>query len=361
MHDVDIPETIDAISPNWLTAALRERWPEIEVTGVTTEPIGVGVGQMSALARLSLQHRGATDAPKNLVVKLHSSNPDVRALCQHYHFYEREANFYRRLAGDVPLRTPDVYFAKHVDGKMLVLLMEDMSAWSTPDQLTGPTPSQADLAIRRLANLTAAFWNSPRLETESSWLPDWDTNYMRAADHYRASAPEFLNRFGETLPEGGSDAVMAIAEGYDKLADLLNTGVRVLTHYDYRIENMFFSDSDPDFFCLVDWAMPMRTRPGFDFAYFMGTSISVETRREQGQHLCDLYHECLEAEGVENYSRAELEVDIALNSMKMSGIAVIAGAAADISIERSAKLFETISRRTFCSVLENGYLDAMPR
>lgn len=360
MLDIDIPETIDSISPRWLTVALRERWPEIEVTAVTMKPIGVGVGQMSVLARLALQHHGAADAPNQLVVKLHSSHPDVQALCHHYHIYEREVYFYLRLAEDVPLRTPDVYFAKHIDGKKLVLLMEDMNAWSTPDQLTGPTLSQADFAIRQLAKLTVAFWNSPRLEAESSWLPDWDADYMRAADHYRASVPEFLERFGEALPEGGSDAVKAIADGFDKLADVLNSGVRVLTHYDYRIENMLYSNRDPDCFCLIDWAMPMVARPGFDFAYFIGTSIPVETRRKHGQHFCDLYFACLEEEGVQNYSRPDLDLDIALNSMKMTGIPVVAGAAADISDQRSAELFATISRRAFCSVLENGYLDAMP-
>lgn len=55
MNDVDVPETIDSISPQWLTAALQERGPEIEVTGVTPEPIGVGVGQKGLLApRISL-------------------------------------------------------------------------------------------------------------------------------------------------------------------------------------------------------------------------------------------------------------------------------------------------------------------
>lgn len=361
MHDIDVPETIESISPQWITAALRGLWPEIEVTEVTTEPIGVGVGQMSVLARLTLQYRGVTDAPGKLVVKLHSSHPDVQALCHHYHIYEREANFYLRLADDVPLRTPNVYFAKHVDGKRLVILMEDMSAWSTPDQLTGPTLTQADLAVRQLARLTAAFWNSPRLETESSWLPDWNSDYMRAADHYRASVPEFLKRFGEVLPEGGTDAVKAIAEGYDKLADVLNTGIRVLTHYDYRIENMFFSDSDPNFFCLVDWAMPMRSRPGFDFAYLMGTSIPVRMRREHGEHFRNHFFACLESEGIQNYSRADLDLDIALNSMKMTGIPVVAGAAADISVQRNVKLFESISSRTFCSILDGGFLDALPR
>lgn len=141
--------------------------------------------------------------------------------------YAREVNFYLRLADDVPIRTPDVYCLELQGESRLVLLMEDLGDWSCPTLAQGASESQIELAVTQLARLTAAFWNSPRLEAESSWLPDWDVDYMRIADQYRACLPEFLRRFGKILPAGSSNAAEAMLGKFDELAIALNTGTRV--------------------------------------------------------------------------------------------------------------------------------------
>ena len=35
----------------------------------------------------------------------------------------------------------------------------------------------------------------------------------------------------------------------------------MLTHYDYRLENMFFQEDDTSEFCVIDWQLIVRARP----------------------------------------------------------------------------------------------------
>jgi len=361
MSQPDMPRTTADVTPQWLTAALRGRWPEIEVRRADADVIGAGIGQMSVLQRLTLDHRGAPDAPRQMVLKLHTPHPDMGAVAARYHMYEREVNFYQRLADRVPITTPDVYFAQLDGPDCCVLLMQDLSAWHSPDQISGPTQAETELAVTQLARLTATFWDAPELDAESSWLPDWSDDYMRAGvDDYRACVPEFLRRFESRLPDGSAGAARAIAERLDKLVDVLNTGVRVLTHYDYRVENMFFSNDQPPDFCAVDWQLILRSRPGWDLAYLLGTNLPAEVRRRHANQLKDRYLTALHSEGVSGYSRADLDLDFALNTMAMTTIPVIGGANADLSNPRNVELFAAISGRAFGAVLEDRCLATLP-
>jgi Phosphotransferase enzyme family len=355
-----VPESVDEVTPQWLTAALRRCWPAICVTEVRAVPLGEGIGQMSVLRRLELEHHGAPDAPRSMVVKLHTPHPDMRSVGERYRMFEREVNFYQRFAARVPINTPDVYYAELDGPGKCVLLMQDMSSWHTPDQIKGPALREVESAIDQLAGLTGAFWGSPVLNAEASWLPDWGVDYMRAviAD-YRACLPEFLRRFGARLPDGSAAAARRIAARIDALADTLKDGVQVLTHYDYRIENMFFRNGQPDF-CIVDWQLVVRARPGWDFAYLVATNLPVEFRHRHVDALKQRYLSALAANGVVGYTRDDFERDVALNTMAMTIIPVIGGANADLSIPRNEELFATIGNRAMSAVTEGNCLDVLP-
>jgi hypothetical protein len=148
--------------------------------------------------------------------------------------FEREVNFDRRFAERVPIkytggvrrRTRRLRQMRAVDAGL------EWMAYARPAR------ARRSLKPRRPSNSPpAVFWDSPLLRAESSWLPDWDADYMRAAaSDYRACLPEFLRRFRARLPATGVDAAQAIGERFDVLADRLTEGVQVLTHYDYRVE-----------------------------------------------------------------------------------------------------------------------------
>lgn len=356
-----VPETPADVTPEWLTGALAQRWPGIEVRRVIGEPLGEGIGQISLLQRLTLEHTGAPEAPRHMVLKMHTTHPGMLGVAVRFRMYEREANFYSRFAHAVPLRTPDVYFAEADDTERCVMLMEDMSGWHSPDQLMGPTQEQAELAVDALAKLTAAFWNSPELSNQSGWLPDFNVAYLRdTGEDYRQWLPEFLRRFETKLPSGSADAARAIAERYNELTHLLSTGPQVLTHYDYRLENMFFQEDDTSEFCVIDWQLIVRARPGWDIAYFMGTNLPTSFLNEHGEALRERYFEGLGKHGISDYARADFEADLAIGTMAMTGIPIIGGANADLSNPRNEALFAEIGSRAFGAVIGNDCLAYLP-
>ena len=358
---IGVPETPAEVTADWLTSALGQRWPGIEVRSVNAEPLGEGIGQISLLQHLTLEHEGAPEAPRHMVLKMHTTHPDMLGVAVRYRMYEREANFYSRFAHAVPLRTPDVYFAEADGLERCVMLIEDMSGWHSPDQLIGPTQEQAEQAIDALAALTAAFWDSSELSNQSSWLPDFNVDYMRDTGRdYRACLPEFLRRYETKLPSGSGDAARTIAERYDDLTEALSTGPQVLTHYDYRLENMFFSDDAAEGFCALDWQLVIRARPGWDIAYFMGTNLPVPFLDEHGEALRNRYFQQLQTNGVQGYSRADFDADFALNTMAMTGIPMIGGANADLSNPRNEALFTEMSSRAFGEVIRNDCLSHLP-
>ena len=64
------PRTVQDITPDWLTGALRQKGvlSGAAVSSITAEPMGVGLGFMSAMQRLSLTYDGpAPDAPTRLI------------------------------------------------------------------------------------------------------------------------------------------------------------------------------------------------------------------------------------------------------------------------------------------------------
>ena len=98
---VPVPSTLEeALSPGWLTAALRMRFPEIEVRHVTAGPV---VDRISTNARFTVEYTGATsDGPSSsLCVKGYFNEMGWAAR----HIGEPEAFFYRDLAGPAGVRT----------------------------------------------------------------------------------------------------------------------------------------------------------------------------------------------------------------------------------------------------------------
>src|SRR5262249_12652812 len=130
MTTAAFPTTIDALTPSWLTIALREQagLGDASVTAVRTEPIGQGVGILCQLARLHLTYdRAAADAPATVIAKIPTLEPQTRQMVALFQFYEREVHFYRELASRVSLPGPRCYYAAHDPaGNDFVLLIEDL-------------------------------------------------------------------------------------------------------------------------------------------------------------------------------------------------------------------------------------------
>ena len=120
---------------------------------------------------------------------------------------------------------------------------------------------------------------------------------------------------------------------------------------------MFATDSEV---ALIDWQLMSRLHPGWDIAYFLGTSLPVEQRRQWQDDLLARYLDGLKAGGVRDYDARRLLADLRLGSMAMTVIPILGGASFDISNERSTALFGAILNRSLTSVLDHDCVALLP-
>src|ERR1044071_4043793 len=117
----EIPSGIDAVTPQWLSAALGSN-----VTDVRAEQIAMDSGFSSLLYRL---HLTGDDIPSSLIAKLPAVS-EARGAMDLMGGYRREVAFYRDIAGRAPMTTPDVHVARIADnGVDFVLLLAHLVKW----------------------------------------------------------------------------------------------------------------------------------------------------------------------------------------------------------------------------------------
>ena len=149
----EIPSGIDAVTPQWLAAALGS-----DVTGVRAEQIAMDSGFSSLLYRLHLTGEGA---PSTVIAKLPAVS-EARGAMDLMGGYRREVAFYRDIAGRAPMATPDVHVARIADnGVDFVLLLEDLGGWNNADHLAGLSMAQARTCLESLADFTGGPVNRP--------------------------------------------------------------------------------------------------------------------------------------------------------------------------------------------------------
>jgi hypothetical protein len=172
MVPIVIPNGPEAMTPAWLTTALRASGvtTRAAVTSVTWQPLG-GQGRTTQLARLTLTYsRPEAGAPATLVTKSSAREASTR----HFfgRFYAREVAFYRWVAPAVPLHVPHCYYADYEAALHAhVLLLEDLAPVRTDDLLQGVSVDIAAAYTRCMAIFHAHWWEQPRLKTLAVHFP----------------------------------------------------------------------------------------------------------------------------------------------------------------------------------------------
>lgn len=357
----NLPETMAEVTVPWLQQAVADHpaFRGKRIASAHGKPLGEGIGQMSALARFELTYDGAP-GPGSIVVKLHAPYQAMRDVGIRYEMFARETEFFRTIGAEVTVPIPTVYYAGWDAARARnAIVMQDMTTWHWPDQLTGATQHQAECCIDALAKLGARHWGADF--SKHKWLPDSREPVLRQlAGDYGHVVPHTLQRLADFLTPETRAAAERIAANMGWLLEAIAKPPQVLTHYDSRLENFVFAGADASELALIDWQLVARLRPGWDFAYFLGTSLTVEDRRRWQAALTARYLEGLKAGGVSNYGAAAFETDFRLGTMAITIIPVIGGAAFDIDNERSKALFGAILSRSLTSVVENNSLALLP-
>ena len=295
-----LPCDAAAVTPAWLTRALQPCAEGVVVSRV--EAVGLESGT-TARARLALQYEGPgtrADLPPTLFVKLAPPDLRTRLFVGLLGLGRSEVGFYRTARHGLPVRAPRVYFAAASPfGTRFVLLLEDLvaSGCCFADITTPCDVVRARAVMQGLAKLHAAHWESPRLHGDLGWLRGSRQDSVFRIGRFLSDVslrPAF-ERFGELVPSELREAAGFVSEQRLALEGFWARPPVTLIHGDAHAGNLFFDGPEVGF---LDWQVVQRGQGMRDVSYFLGNSLSVETRREHGEALIRLYLAALAEAGV---------------------------------------------------------------
>jgi Ecdysteroid kinase-like family len=342
-------ESVDDVTPEWMTAVLAQNGIVANVSRVLTEPIGNG--QMGSCYRLFIAY-DAGDGPDRLIVKLPANDPASRAAGQLG--YRCETTFYREVANRVHLDTPRCYFAAMNEcGDGFTLVLEDLAPAQPGDQIAGCSVDQARAAAVNVAGLHAPTWNDPSLR-ELDWLiPDLAAYPEFAAAFLVDATTQFLDRYAVSR-----DTAATLRRFADRFAGWATgrPAPFAMLHSDYRLDNLLFAESDaPQPVVAVDWQVVTVGSPLRDVAFLVATGLSTESRRAGEKGIVEAYHHRLVALGVDGYGAEQCWDDYRYGLFQGPLITVL-GAFVAQPTARGDRMFPVMAERSSTAIRD---LDAM--
>lgn len=295
-----LPETIEGVTPEWLTRTLAHRYPGIVVHGFESIELRNGHTTKWRL-RLDLNAVGAeAGLPRDICLKANWSGG-----FQQVDIHRLEACFYHYVRDGLNIPAPVFHYAdwdEGVGGGQGLVVMEDLVAlggtFGNSRQHLGV--DGVALGLETLARLHGAWWDSPKL-AEADWLPrsmdtPIDTAQLRfmypyveknlVKPEYRAILPVWMydtpDRFHRAF-----DALCAYERSLGR--------ARSIVHGDAHVGNSYVRPDGERVW--LDWQLVRKGRPWRDISYFMVASLSIEERRASERDLIAHYVESLKATG----------------------------------------------------------------
>ena len=312
----DFPRTVDEITAEWLTEALRGSGAirDAAVESFEIANIGDDQGIVGEVLRVSLNYDRLEDGmPRSVIAKLALADDEMRALMNSGNFYEVEARFYRDLASTSGMPTPRTYFADYdADTGYVNLLLEDLGHLRAVDQADNCSFEDASSALQSLARMHARWWGDTRL-LGYSWLansPD-PKGVQNQVDLFPTRLEACLEKVADFLPAGFEAVARKFEKSIPEMIRLRYSGPQTLTHGDFRLANLFFDDA-PGVTAPVtalDWQLTVNAKGAQDVGYFLCWSLATESRRQHEAQLLADYHDYLVELGVAGYSFDEFTVD----------------------------------------------------
>jgi hypothetical protein len=273
----------DNITPAWLTQVLLHAGLDARVDEMQAAP--VGTGQVGENTRFNLMGSGT---PTSVIGKFAAFDPKSKQTGIDMQTYLREVFFYKTLSPDVDIQIPRILFADaNPENHDFVIIMEDLAPGKQGDQRAGCDVDQAAMALEQLAKLQGPRWGDRRLKPSEllvdNLAPD---GAVGKQTFYQTLEPAFMQRYHADIETDHTKLVNLVGE---RLADshLLYEGPGVLSHGDYRLDNMMFGGPYP--LAVVDWQTISLSSPLLDVSYFLGTSLASELRHKEEQQLIKHY------------------------------------------------------------------------
>jgi aminoglycoside/choline kinase family phosphotransferase len=281
------PDSVESISPEWLSRVVSERYPNSVVESL--EHLDAHSGTTGRV-QLQVRWNQESQAPKRLFGKLAPTDAIQRQMVAATDMGRREARFYAEVAAELPIRVPATIWSgwSEADPNQYFMLLEDLSESGChfPTSRDDNSLQSVEGMIDSLARLHGQYWQSPRFSKDLDWIDP----PMRS-EIGPALVRLGVETFGDRMPRAFHDLVDLYLNHTESVCDLLDSGAATLTHGDSHVANTFV---DGDQIGLLDWACTCRA-PGIrDVSYFLCNSIPTAMRSESQEALVRRYLKRLE-------------------------------------------------------------------
>jgi Phosphotransferase enzyme family len=284
--ELSIPQGWEAISAEWMTAALSGHFPGATVSQVAVVLRDDGTNRR---ARLRLTYSAGTGPSTVFAKAVDPEHADLVALTSG--LYHEPRLFSSGVV--LPLDHPAVYTAIiDEERRDFLMIMEDVVArGADPRDSTRPmTIDQVASGVRGLARMHSAYWGG-RLTNHRAL--GWLEPFVAFAGLEYAPLHIAHQRLGDTVP-----AEIPALSGTELFVDIwaryigtLTTSPQTLLHGDPHIGNTYvLPDDDVGF---LDWQMARRGNWSLDLGYFLQGALTIEDRRRGERELLEEYRASL--------------------------------------------------------------------
>ena len=284
-----LPVTVEEVTSDWLTAALRQRTPGVTVLGSDVVDV-LNTTTTKIRIRLQMDEAGRKAGIPELIIVKGGFQEHSRELD---HMHRREVQGYRDVFPNVPIPHPACFFADFDDERRQgIIIMEDLAARGVTfcHAIKPQSFEQVSRRLQALARFHAATWNSPELRPGGQWgeLPEFFAVMQGFFD--KCASPEHWNRF-MAMPRGVATSFLFrdrdwMIEAWNKMHRYALTLPPCVLHGDVHLGNLYIEpDGTPGFFdTLASYGPGM-----LEVSYHVSASVDIADRARWEGALVQVY------------------------------------------------------------------------
>lgn len=301
LADVAVPvaATAEELTVEWFRRVLARAGllADADLSAVALQPVSGGL--MARMVRAELRYAGTTSSPDSVLVKFPTDDAGSLGVAQAMSMYELETRFYQDIAPLLPgVGLPACHLAQlSTDATQFTLVLEDLGGdLRAGDVLTASTVDECSRALGALAKFQAPLWNSDAV-LGLDWIAD-PTRTIAVFDALPAGLEPFLARFGDLLDASHIELFERVVP---RAGDWVRgwTAPTVVQHGDFRSDNVMFSTNPANQrVAMVDFQTVRLGPPGVDPAYYLGSALPTEDRRQCERDLIADYYQVLVGAGI---------------------------------------------------------------
>lgn len=288
----DVPASAADVNPAWLTAVLCQGHPQAKVESVALTGGSTGTSSRQGL-RVSYNAAGQEAGLPTRLFSKATSQYTQRLVLGLAGVLPGEPGFYGQIRPGLDIEAPRGYYGAHCpDSWRSFVLMEDIVASKNVtfcDPKTHIGREQIEDLLANMANWHGALWNSPRFAGDLAWL--------RSPQQFGAGIDALIGmqkrsligarRAAQVIPEALLPRQPELYAALQKSLALLSRGDTTLLHGDSHVGQTYQTQDGRMGF--GDWQIVQRGGWGYDYAYTLATSLTVDDRRRWEEPLLKFY------------------------------------------------------------------------